>query len=553
VSDKPDDNERSKPLASADDAGSAPGSPDAGEAGIGTASTDVPAGASGSVAVDVSSPDASASASGSVAVSVSSPDLPASASGSVDVSVSSADLPASASGSVDVAMSSSASIPQAVPAADSRPVASGAVPAIATAHESGPIGYPRGKRITKAVQDAVSGGVERLGTGIGSIGEGVTMVGDVTKRVPLVGARVGAGVGKIGEGLATAGESIHALPRVAQTRRGALLVRSVVVGFLLVFAWIAAIVLVQLRSSDTPDFRPAAERTLVQISKGRTTLEELYERASPRFQEVVRKEAFIDTMLDLDATNGKFVEITAINETLVTTGPTGRVGRVGLTARYERGIAKGSISFHWDQGEWKLLGVGVEVPDEVTITQAAREKRVAACIDDKGKDTSDQRAKCDVRDAAETILEMIRDGKAGDVWDQASDIFKQQETRDRFIRIHAEHETALGKYKRLLTVTEAKSIGGLTAYFDVLAEFERSSGVRVVFNFSRASKTERWQLRSLKVVVPMPRPNEGDDPLVPPLPDVSADEPPLMREVSPTTIPSRSDAGGATTGSAARR
>src|SRR5690606_10596159 len=119
--------------------------------------------------------------------------------------------------------------------------------------------------------------------------------------------------------------------------------------------------------------------------------------------------------------------ITAINETLVTKGPTGRVGRVGLTALYERGIAKGSISFHLDGGQWKLLGVGVEVPESVKITQAEREKRVAACIDQKGRDVSDQRSKCDVRDAAETILELIRDGKAGEVWDQASDIFKQQE------------------------------------------------------------------------------------------------------------------------------
>ena len=57
-------------------------------------------------------------------------------------------------------------------------------------------------------------------------------VGDLTKKVPLVGASVG----KLGEGLTKAGESIHALPRVAQTRRGRLLVRSVVVGFVLVFS-----------------------------------------------------------------------------------------------------------------------------------------------------------------------------------------------------------------------------------------------------------------------------------------------------------------------------
>lgn len=452
------------------------------------------------------------------------------ASGSVDVNVSSPELPASSSGSVEVALSGSA-IPQAVPSADSEPVASGGVAATAVVHDTGPVGR-RSKRLTDAMQDVVSGGVEKLGAGIETIGGGVSKVGDLTRKVPLVGTSVG----KLGEGLTKAGESIHALPRVAQTRRGRLLVRSVVVGFLLVFSWIVVIVFLQLRSENTPDFRPAAEQILVQISKGRAAIEEVYEKASPRFQEVVRKEGFVDTMLDLNATNGKFREITAINETLVTKGPTGRVGRVGLTALYERGITRGSISFHFEQGQWKLLGVGVEVPQLVKITEAEREKRVAACLDEKGRDVSDQRAKCEVRDAAETILESIRDGNTGEVWDHASDIFKQQETRENFIRIHDDMRVPLGAYKRLLTVTEAKSIGGITAFFDVVAEFEKSSGVRVVFNFSRPSKTDRWQLRSLKVVVPMPRPDEGRS-LVPPAPDIRVDEPPLMREMSAPSAP----------------
>ncbi|HEY5952568.1 MAG TPA: hypothetical protein VIV40_44015 [Kofleriaceae bacterium] len=472
------------------------------------------------------------------------PQLPAAskddpaASGSVDVAVSSPELPASESGSVEVAVSNPA-IPKAVPAADSQPVASGAVAAVAAAHDTGPVHGQRGKRITKAVQDAVSGGVERLGTGIGTIGGGVAKVGDLTSKVPLVGASIG----KLGEGLTNAGESIHALPRVAQTRRGRLLVRSVVVGFLLVFSWIAIIVFIQLRSANTPDFRPAAEKILMQISSGKAGIEEVYDKASPRFQEFMLKERFVDTMLDLDATNGKFQEITAINETVMSKcGASASCARLGLTALYERGITKASITFHYDQGKWKFLGAFVEVPASVKITQAEREKRVAACIDEKGHDVSDQRAKCDVRDAAETILEMIRDNKIGEVYDNASDIFKQQETRANFIRIHEDMRAPLGLYKRLLNVTEAKSIGGLTAFFDVVAEFEKSSGVRIVFNFSRPSKTAKWQLRSLKVVVPMPRPDEGT--LVPPTPDVNVDEPPLMREMSPST-PTRPDGGAA--------
>lgn len=393
------------------------------------------------------------------------------------------DKPPESSGSVEVHVSATA-IPEAVPASETGPVEGG------------------GSKRTKRVTAAASMGIEKLGGVVESIGEGVSKLGDLTNKVPLVGA----GVGKLGEGLTKAGESIHALPRVAQTRRGRLLVRSVIVGFLLVFAWIAVIVGWQLRASDTPDFRPVAEKILVQLSAGPEGISDVYEHSSPRFQEIERKERFLDDMTDMAVTVGKFREITAINTTLVTTGPTGRIGRVGLTAAYEKGVCQGSISFHYDKGQWKMLGVSVELPPELKITQAQREQRVAACKD------PDDRKTCDVRDAAETILEELRDGKAGQVWDQASDVFKKQEARPTFESIQQEHRDDLGAYKRLLTVTEAKVIEGTSATFDVLAEFEKSSAVRCVFGFTRTSKAAPWLLRSFKVVVPMPRADIGGGP-----------------------------------------
>jgi len=435
------------------------------------------------------------------------PELPAGEAGAFQAARRSD--PAS-SGSIDVSLSGSIPQAPAVVMDESQPVSRGgpAGTAVAPGEGSGAVERPRrNKRITGMVEDALSGGVEKLGHGLEVVGEGVSKLGDLTNRVPLVGASIG----RLGEGIGKAGESIHALPAAAKTRRGRLLVRSVVVGFILVFTWITAIVWFQLRAHDTPDFRPDAERILSQLGKGSASIAQVYEHASPRFHELVKKEVFIDDMNDLFATNGKFREITAINETLVTTGPTGRVGRVGLTASFEHGIAKGSISFHWDKGEWKLLGIGVEVPDNVEISQTDRQKRVAACIDDKGKDVSDQRAKCDVRDAAETILEMIRDGRAGEVWDNADAVFKQQESRARFIQIQEEQRAALGSYKRVLDVTDARAIGGLTAAFDIICEYERTAGVRVELDFKRPSKFQPWQLARFKVTVPMPRPYEQMD------------------------------------------
>jgi hypothetical protein len=427
-------------------------------------------------------------------------------SGSVEVQLSSDRLPAA----------KDAAAPEAVPPDESQPVSSGRVRAVEAADQTGPHRPSRSHRIT----GMVSSGVEKLGTGMTVVGEGVTKLGDVTKRIPIVGKTAHT----LGEGLTKAGETLAIFPEVTKTRRGRLLVRSVIVGLLLVAAWISVMVFVQVRTNDTPDLRPEAEDILIEISKGPEGISKVYEEASPRFLEIVKsKEHFLDDMNDLNATLGKFKEITAINDTLVTRGPTGKLARISLTAAFEHGNCKGSISFHYDDDKWKLFGIAVEVPSEVKITQAQREQRVAACLDEKGHDISRDlspdpklRQKCPVRDLAETILENIRDGKAGEVYDKASPVLKNQQTRESFIAIQEDHRRALGDYKRLLDVTEARAIGGTSASYDALAEFDRSSGVRVVFGFERDTKSAPWLLRSYKVVVPMPRAIEDQPPPPPP-------------------------------------
>jgi hypothetical protein len=349
------------------------------------------------------------------------------------------------------------------------------------------------RRISGAAKDALDAGVSKLGSGIGSLGEGVSRLGELS-HIPVVGS----GVVKLGEGITHVGESLHVLPQVARSRRGRLLIRSVIVGFVLVAAWIAVIVGLQLHGNDTPDFRPSAEHILVDLGRG--AIDEVYEQASPRFQEMVRKEPFADEMSDLAHTVGKFREITSVNDTLVTTGPGGRIGRVSLTVAYEKATCKVSVSLHDDQGRWKLLGIGVELPPELKISQAQREERVKAC-----KDPMDVK-RCDVHHAADAILRQLDAGRADQVWDEATAVFRQQEPKAKFIQLQLEHLAALGGYRRIIAATEAKlMIGGTSATFDALAEFEKASGVRTVFAFYRRSKLDRWRLRSFKVVLPMPR------------------------------------------------
>jgi hypothetical protein len=374
--------------------------------------------------------------------------------------------------------------------ADAGEPAPGASGKIATATV---LGEDHRRGITGAAKDALDASVSKLGSGIGTLGEGVSRLGELS-HIPVVGS----GVVKLGEGITQVGESLHVLPQVARTRRGRLLIRSVIVGFVLVAAWITVIVGLQLHGNDTPDFRPDAERVLVELSRG--AIDEVYEQASPRFQEVVRKEHFLDEMSDLAQTVGKFREITSVNDTLVTTGPTGRIGRVSLTVAYVKAICKVSVSLHEDQGHWKLLGIGVELPPELKISQAQREDRVKAC-----KDPMDIKH-CDVHAAADAILRQLAAGRADQVWDAAGPVFQQQEPKAKFIQLQIERLAALGAYRRIIAVTESKlSIGRNSATFDALAEFEKASGVRTAFALHRSSRTEAWRLSSLKVVLPMPR------------------------------------------------
>jgi hypothetical protein len=391
---------------------------------------------------------------------------------------------------------------------------------------------PRPRRLSAAAKDAIGGGVTRLGTGIGTLGEGISRLGEKSHKVPLVGA----GVSALGESISNVGESITGLPRAARTRRGRLLVRSTIVGFLLVAVWIAVIVALQVRGIDAPDFRPVAEKILIELSKGRAEIEQVYEDASPRFHEMVRKDRFVDNMTDMDATIGKFVEITAVNESLVTTGPTGWVGRVSITVAYSKGKTRASVSLHWNQGRWRLLGIGVDVPPELKITKAQREERVQAC-----KDPMDPK-KCDLFIAANQILEQLRDGKADQVWDNATKVFQKQEERSRFVMLMAEPSRTLGDYRRIIAVTEAKLYGGgTTATYDVLTEYTKSNGVRAIFGFYHPAKGTPWKLRSLKIVLPMPR---ADEPLGTAPETKPTDEPPAGGG------PASAGAGDGATGSA---
>jgi Protein of unknown function (DUF4019) len=466
---------------------------------------------------------------------------PSASSGSIDVQFSNSRLPAVtdvATGAASDALSDALGEPTDITRAPTTEAARGALPAIEGLTteldpEPDPIDLspePEHARssariVARRAEALIGHGVSRIGDGIDSLGKGVTALGERAAKVPVFGESVR----NFGEGLSEVGASLHNLPAVSQSKRGRVLFRSMLVAFLLVFAWIAGIVMLQLRDSGKPDFRPLARKILIAVRDGHAA--KVWTEASPRFQEVVREQRFIDDMADMKRTLGAFREIAAINETIVTTSANGRIGRVALTLQFDKGSARANVSFHRDAGRWKLLGIVVDTPPELPITQESRKERselpaevlgsaikvlqagnieVAKTEEARGHDAGVARSTTAARDSASaTHAEADRDRRSEQVWDQASAIFHNSATRPEFVRLQRERHDTLGNFVRVIEYRSgSKKYQELNATFTGLVEYQHSV-VSAALTFARTDERAPWILNSFKVVLPMPRPDDA--------------------------------------------
>lgn len=345
----------------------------------------------------------------------------------------------------------------------------------------------RTESIDVPIDDAAASGPRpaprrRRATTAGVITDHVVSAAD---KVASVAEAVG---GKLGD---VVGESLTILPGVPRTRRGAVLARGVVVGFCLVFAWIAVIVGLQLRGRRPPDLRPQAEAVLTALRDGE--FKAVYEGASVKFQEVVLEDTFTVHMTDLNESMGRFREVASVIGTEVTRGPGGRTGRIDLRLEYERGNTRGSVSFVWEEEQWKLLGLSVEVPPTLMRelgTEQARRDRVAANPEESKRLVDD-------------ILQLSAKGDYDAIWNAAAPAFQQSITLDAFRRTEAERHAALGAYVRVLSITSAKITPGQTGTsIDCLLEFAPNRVIRGAFEFTKISGT--WRLTFYKLVNPLP-------------------------------------------------
>lgn len=286
------------------------------------------------------------------------------------------------------------------------------------------------------------------------------------------------------------GVALEELGQLPKSRTGRLLIRGALVGFLLVFTWIFAIVYLQWREHRRPDFRSLVESQLTLVKSHR--YQELYDSASPRFQELVRFETFSDRLQEIEQSVGAFRELSSIDSAETSRGPRGLTSYITMRLRYDKGMCPATMSFHRTGGQWRLLQLTVSLPPDIAKheTTAARRKERSA-------------APPEVRAAAERSLGLLRDKKYQEVWQEGSPLFQQSITVAELAAVEKEHFQALGRFVRLIQATATQTPAGTSATLDGLAEYQHATA-RISLGFNRAG-VSAWQLNSYQLVLPMPR------------------------------------------------
>src|SRR6185503_8739532 len=96
-----------------------------------------------------------------------------------------------------------------------------------------------------------------------------------------------------------------------------------------------------------------------------------------RFQEMVIEESFLFGAEEMNRTLGKFLEVASVVKTDMYHGPSGDTARVELWLDYEKGRAKGIMSFLYENNDWRIIGLSVDLPTDVIAIETSPEARAA--------------------------------------------------------------------------------------------------------------------------------------------------------------------------------
>ena len=298
---------------------------------------------------------------------------------------------------------------------------------------------------------------------------------------------------KVVDQLEHAAEQLH-IP-VPKTRKSRVLFRSVIVGFLVVAGWVIGLVWWQLRGTAKPDLRPLADEILGELRD--REYHKVYSEASPRLQERLLEITFAQEMADLNKTLGDYENVVAVPNLEVLAGSKGRTARVDLQLRFAGSTkdVKGNMSFHYEDKEWRLLGLSVEVPPDIVAKATSHDSKLDRM---KGDDV--------VLAHAVVALVALDRGNSDTVWERADEPFKIAVAKDSFRELEQQRRKELGRFVCITKVlANTTAPGGRSDMLDLEIAYEHAAAIRATFSFVKRGADETWRLGAYKPIMPKPR------------------------------------------------
>jgi hypothetical protein len=287
-------------------------------------------------------------------------------------------------------------------------------------------------------------------------------------------------------------KDVHVRSPVRRGRRRWMVLQSVLITFVLISAWVGVMVGYQLMSTPAYSFRAETQEVLERIRDGKA--EQVYRDSSPLLQETMIADRFLELASDIRGSLGGFRQILAIKQVELLDGPGGKTARAKASLEFDRGKTASHFSYHWINGEWRLLGLSIDIPehlDQEVVTARAETRQVRV------------EAPAEVHALMRQTLERVRDDQSGAVYDEASPTFKQSISRDTFLELQEQRRSFLGKYVRILdTVESRRNRSRSAAQVTVLAQYEKAR-TTVTIHFIKID--DLWKLAHYKVVMPQPR------------------------------------------------
>ncbi len=243
-------------------------------------------------------------------------------------------------------------------------------------------------------------------------------------------------------------------------------------------------------SSTSTEFREKVEQVFVDLNDGKA--EKVYEDASFRFKQTLLVDKFVDMADQMRQTLGKWVAVTEVIDVDRAATVAGMTARVELELEFEEASTVGEMSFHRDKkGEWRLLGMSVQIPQELQPRADAAEREYKRL-----------KAPDEVIEQFNQILDAVREGKAAAIHERASPSFREQRSVEQFQHLLDSHRSEMGDFVRVLAViSSAQNANKDRARVHALLQYQKAKTTGT-FEFMRVGP--EWKLYGFKVVVPEP-------------------------------------------------